>query len=68
MTPIDTRSALALVNSTVQHLHHFVESGCPRAERQARLALDHLERYDSDPAIAASRSALETLLDIARPR
>ncbi|THF64730.1 hypothetical protein E6C76_11820 [Pseudothauera nasutitermitis] len=68
MHTADARTVLVLVNSAVQHLHHFTESGCPRAERQARLAIDHLERYSADPAINASRCALEELLDTARPR
>ncbi|PTD97763.1 hypothetical protein [Pseudothauera lacus] len=64
----DTRTILNLVSSAVQHLHHFVESGCPRAESQARLALDHLECYCTDPTVDASRNALEGLLDTAQAR
>ncbi len=61
-------AVLSLVNSAVQHLHHFVESGCPRAERQAWLALEQLDHYSADSAVDASRTALEALLDRAAPR
>ncbi|MBC9073113.1 hypothetical protein IAI53_14140 [Thauera sp. CAU 1555] len=68
MHTTDANAVLSLVNSAVQNLHHYMGSGCPRAERQARLAIDHLQLYSADPAVDASCCALEHLLDAVAPR
>lgn len=59
---------LNLVNSAIQNLHLYAGSGCPRAERQARLVIEHLEHYSADPAIVASCCALEQLLEAVSPK
>ncbi len=60
-----TREAEALnfLNSAVQNLAHYVDSHCPRAERQARMALERLEGFAADPDLDAVCEAIENMLD-----
>ncbi|MFN3987740.1 MAG: hypothetical protein ACK4KV_19785 [Rhodocyclaceae bacterium] len=65
---MQTRNAeltTALLSGVVVHLSNYVASGCPRAERQARVMLERLDALPYDPDIAASADALERLFDAA---
>ncbi|HRQ56183.1 MAG TPA: hypothetical protein PLN31_02100 [Azoarcus taiwanensis] len=55
--------ALRFLDSAIQHLAHFVHSRCPRAERQARMALERLEGLPSEGRLDSVCEAIEGLLD-----
>lgn len=60
--------ALSFLNSAVQNLAHFVDSHCPRAERQARMALERLERLPPEASLDGACEAIEAMLDRAGRR
>ncbi|MEI2421748.1 hypothetical protein V6O07_15840, partial [Arthrospira platensis SPKY2] len=63
MTPSHEAEALCFLSSAVQNLAHYVGSRCPRAERQARMALERLEGLPPEASLEGACEAIEALLD-----